>query len=146
MTGSASREPGSTHCQAELGSECVPKLELRNAHARGFDRLKEPRPPIPAVTHVDWSARLQTVDADRNPRLHRLLSAFRDQTGCGVLVNTSFNVRGEPIVCTPRQAWDCFLATDIDALVLGEHVLLKSAQTTHGSVSRAAHLAKFGLD
>jgi carbamoyltransferase len=116
------------------------------ASRRGFDRLKDPRPPIPAVTHVDWSARLQTVDAVRNPRLHRLLQAFRDQTGCPVLVNTSFNVRGEPIVCTPRQAWDCFAATEIDALVMGDFVLLKSQQSVATTDNREAHLAKFGLD
>ncbi|MFV0442845.1 MAG: carbamoyltransferase, partial [Planctomycetaceae bacterium] len=112
----------------------------------GFDRLKEPRPPIPAVTHVDWSARLQTVDAERNPRLHRLMSSFRDQTGCPVLVNTSFNVRGEPIVCTPQEAWNCFMSTDIDALVLGNCVLLKSQQTEPSGANREQHPARFALD
>ena len=91
-----------------------------------------PRSTIPAVTHVDYSARVQTVDAERNPRFHRLLRAFHERTGCPVLVNTSFNVRGEPIVCTPADAYRCFLATDMDALVLEDVILVKdgSAPTT----------------
>jgi carbamoyltransferase len=75
---------------------------------------------------VDYSARIQTVDAERHPRLHRLLKAFEARTGCPVLVNTSFNIRGEPIVCTPEEALRCFLATDMDVLVLENCVLLKS--------------------
>jgi carbamoyltransferase len=89
-------------------------------------RLALPRSLIPAVTHVDYSARVQTVDAGRNPRFHRLLQAFHERTGCPVLVNTSFNVRGEPIVCTPREAYRCFLATGMDALVLEDCVVLKA--------------------
>jgi carbamoyltransferase len=90
-------------------------------------RVNIPRSTVPAITHVDYSARLQTVDNTRNPRLHRLLSTFYQHTGCPMLVNTSFNVRGEPIVCTPTDAWRCFLATELDALVLGNHVILKTA-------------------
>ncbi len=112
----------------------------------GFDRLREPRPPVPAVTHVDGSARLQTVDAGRNPRLHRLLRAFQQETGCPVLVNTSFNVRGEPIVCTPRQAWDCFRATDIDALVIGNCLVLKPDQSALSVTERESHLSRFQPD
>ncbi len=93
-------------------------------------RLAVPRSAIPAVTHIDASARLQTVDADRNPRFHALLTAFHARTGCPVLVNTSFNIRGEPIVCTPEEALDCFLATDMDAVVLGD-VLLRKADVAH---------------
>ena len=89
------------------------------------NRVNVVRSTIPAVTHVDYSARVQTVDEDRNPRFHRLLEAFDALTGCPVLVNTSFNVRGEPIVCTPEDAYRCFLATDMDALVLEDIVLLK---------------------
>lgn len=126
--------------------DCRPESERTTSAARGFDRLREPRPPVPAVTHVDWSARLQTVDAVRNPRLHQLMQAFREQTGCPVLVNTSFNVRGEPIVCTPRDAWDCFMATDIDVLVLENFVLLKSQQSGARTIDRDAHLAQFALD
>ena len=79
------------------------------------------------MTHVDYSARIQTVDAQRHGRFHRLLDTFYRRTGCPVLVNTSFNVRGEPIVCTPEDAYRCFLATEMDVLVLEDHVLLKTA-------------------
>ena len=86
-------------------------------------RVNVVRSEIPAVTHVDYSARLQTVDEERNPRFTRLLEAFDRLTGCPVLVNTSFNVRGEPIVCTPEDAYRCFLATDMDVLVLEDVVV-----------------------
>ena len=88
-------------------------------------RVNVVRSEIPAVTHVDFSARLQTVDADRNPRFYHLLEAFERRTGCPVLVNTSFNVRGEPIVCTPEDAYRCFLATGMDALVMEDIVVAK---------------------
>ncbi len=110
-------------------------------------RVNVARSTIPAVTHVDDSARIQTVDATRNPRLHRLLQAFYAMTGCPVLVNTSFNVRGEPIVCTPRDAYRCFLATDMDALVLEDCLVLK--EDVRGAAQefcRAEHLAQFQLD
>jgi len=94
----------------------------------GIDRLNVPRSQIPAVTHVDNSARLQTVHRETNPRYHALLSAFRDLTGCPVLVNTSFNVRGEPIVCTPEDAFRCFMGTDIDVLAIGDCHLLRDEQ------------------
>jgi carbamoyltransferase len=94
----------------------------------GIDKLNVPRSQIPAVTHVDYSARVQTVDERTNPRFHRLLRSFEARTGCPVLVNTSFNVRGEPVVCTPEDAWRCFMRTEMDALVLGNHLLLKSEQ------------------
>jgi carbamoyltransferase len=94
----------------------------------GIDKLNVVRSEIPAVTHVDYSARIQTVDRETNPRYHALLSAFKARTGCGVLVNTSFNVRGEPIVCTPEDAFRCFMGTDIDVLVCGNAFLDKSAQ------------------
>jgi carbamoyltransferase len=94
----------------------------------GIDKLNVVRSAIPAVTHVDYSARIQTVDRDSNPRYHALLSAFKARTGCGVLVNTSFNVRGEPIVCTPEDAFRCFMGTDIDVLVCGNAFLEKSDQ------------------
>jgi carbamoyltransferase len=110
-------------------------------------RLSVPRSDIPAVTHVDGSARLQTVDATRNPRLSRLLHAFQDRTGCPVLVNTSFNVRGEPIVCTPEEAYRCFLATEMDALVLEDVLLLKAdVAAAVATGARAEHLAQFPLD
>lgn len=95
----------------------------------GFDKLAVVRSEIPAVTHVDYSARVQTVHADTNPLYHALLTEFAKQTGCPVLVNTSFNVRGEPIVCTPEDAFRCFMATQIDALAIGRCYLRKTAQT-----------------
>ncbi|MFD3522196.1 carbamoyltransferase [Streptomyces sp. NPDC058653] len=95
---------------------------------KGLDLLKVPRSTVPAVTHVDSSARVQTVHAHSHPLFHDLLTAFRRRTGCPVLVNTSFNVRGEPIVRTPREAYACFMRTDIDVLALGGHLLSKEQQ------------------
>ncbi|HZA65541.1 MAG TPA: carbamoyltransferase C-terminal domain-containing protein, partial [Geminicoccaceae bacterium] len=94
----------------------------------GIDKLNVARSQIPAVTHVDYSARIQTVHADTNPRYHRLLSEFNERTGCPVLVNTSFNVRGEPIVCTPEDAFRCFMGTEIEVLVAGNCMLQKERQ------------------
>ena len=94
----------------------------------GIDKLNVPRSEIPAVTHVDYSARIQTVHAETNPRFHALLSAFKQKTGCPVLVNTSFNVRGEPIVRTPEDAFHCFMGTELDALAVGNLYLQKSEQ------------------
>jgi carbamoyltransferase len=94
----------------------------------GIDRLNVPRSDIPAVTHVDYSARIQTVHRGTNPRFHALISAFKALTGCPVLVNTSFNVRGEPIVCTPEDAYRCFMGTEIEMLVVGNCVLEKAEQ------------------
>ncbi len=94
----------------------------------GIDRLNIPRSEIPAVTHVDYSARIQTVHADTNKRFHDLLTAFKAETGCPVLVNTSFNVRGEPIVCTPDDAFRCFMGSDIEVLVVGNCFLNKEDQ------------------
>ncbi len=110
-------------------------------------RVNVVRSTIPAVTHVDYSARVQTVDEQRNPRFYRLLSAFHALTGCPVLVNTSFNVRGEPIVCTPQDAYRCFLATDMDALVLEDCVIHKEdVKQAAGAQEREAYLAQFQLD
>jgi len=94
----------------------------------GIDRLNVPRSEIPAVTHVDYSARIQTVHSDTNPRYHALISKFKTLTGCPVLVNTSFNVRGEPIVCTPEDAFRCFMGTEIEILVVGNCFLRKNDQ------------------
>jgi carbamoyltransferase len=94
----------------------------------GIDKLKVPRSDIPAVTHVDNSARVQTVHKETNPRYHALLTSFFQRTGCPVLVNTSFNVRGEPIVCTPEDAFRCFMGTEIEALAVGNCFLQKEAQ------------------
>lgn len=94
----------------------------------GIDKLNVPRSSIPAVTHVDYSARIQTVHQETNPRYHALLSAFKRMTACPVLVNTSFNVRGEPIVCTPEDAFGCFMGTEMDTLVIGDCYLRKDDQ------------------
>ena len=94
----------------------------------GIEKLNVPRSDIPAVTHVDYSARVQTVSRETNPRYHALLEAFRQLTGCPVLVNTSFNVRGEPVVCTPEDAYACFMGTGIEVLVAGNCFLRKEDQ------------------
>jgi carbamoyltransferase len=94
----------------------------------GIDKLNVPRSDIPAVTHVDYSARIQTVHRETNPRYHALISAFRERTGCPVLVNTSFNVRGEPIVCTPEDAFRCLMGSEIDLLAIGNCLVRKERQ------------------
>ena len=101
---------------------------------------------IPAVTHVDGSARVQTVDAQRHGRFHRLLQCFRDRTGCGLVINTSFNVRGEPIVCSPADAWRCFLATNMDVLVLEDCIAYKADQPAAETFDVNEHLARFAPD
>jgi carbamoyltransferase len=100
------------------------RLAAADQNLFGVEKLKVPRSTIPAVTHVDYSARLQTVDEERNPRYHRLLSEFEKITNCPMLVNTSFNVRGEPVVCTPEDAYRCFLRTEMEYLVV-ENCLMK---------------------
>ncbi len=109
----------------------------------GIDKLNVPRSEIPAVTHVDNSARIQTVSAETNPRFHALLKAFERRTGCPVLVNTSFNVRGEPIVCTPSDAYRCFLGTGIETLAIGNFILRKEDQPGE---RRTEYHAGFALD
>ena len=94
----------------------------------GIEKLNVPRSELPAITHVDYSARVQTVHQDTNPRYYELIKTFNDLTGCGVVVNTSFNVRGEPIVCTPTDAFRCFMRTEIDYLVIENFLLAKSEQ------------------
>jgi carbamoyltransferase len=113
---------------------------------RGLDKLKAPRSVVPAITHVDCSARVQTVDAQRHGRYYRLLKAFEKQTGSPVIINTSFNVRGEPIVCTPEEAYRCFLMTNMDALVLEKFVLLKSEQPDAREHEVDLYLAQFQPD
>ena len=94
----------------------------------GIDKLNIKRSEIPAVTHVDYTARIQTVSKTTNKRYYDLISKFKEKTGCPVIVNTSFNVRGEPIVNTPKDAFNCFMGTDLDYLVIGNCVLDKSEQ------------------
>ncbi len=104
-----------------LGLENAGKLPIR-------ERINQVRSDIPAITHVDYSARVQTVSSESNPRYYDLIRAFEQQTGCGVIINTSFNVRGEPIVCSPQDAYRCFMRTEMDYLVLGSYLLAKKDQ------------------
>ncbi len=104
------------------------KLTDEERKVTGIDGLNINRSLIPAVTHVDYSARIQTVHSETNPEFHSLISKFKEKTGCPILVNTSFNIRGEPMVCTPRDAFRCFMGTDMDALVIGDYILKKEDQ------------------
>ncbi len=113
---------------------------------KGLDLLKMRRSVVPAITHVDCSARVQTIDPERHGRYHSLAKAFHERTGCPVLINTSFNVRGEPIVCTPEDAFRCFMGTNMDVLVLENCVLLKADQPAAVRHEVDEYLAKFELD
>ncbi len=117
-----------------------------SAAAHGLDRLKQLRSVVPAITHVDYSARVQTVDPERHGPYHALLRAFERRTGCPVIINTSFNVRSEPIVCTPADAYRCFMATNMDVLVMDRLILLKSEQPEGRIIDAADHLKQFALD
>jgi carbamoyltransferase len=121
------------------------KLKPVEPGKTGLEKLKQERSVLPAITHVDCSARVQTVDPERFPRFHGILKRFKEKTGCGVMINTSFNVRGEPIVCTPADAYRCFMATHMDALVIERFVLRKEDQPDV-DMDREAYLAKFELD
>jgi carbamoyltransferase len=113
------------------------KLDHTNeSDLNGLEKLKIPRSRINAVTHVDYSARIQTVSKFSNPLFWELLQSFKALTGCGVLANTSFNVRGEPIVCTPEDAVRCFFDTEMDILVMGPYILDKSFQTAFPTLER----------
>jgi carbamoyltransferase len=125
------REPGSTEKMKDL---------------TGVDKLNIRRSTVPAVTHVDFSARVQSVDAADTGRYYRLLHRFYERTGCPVIINTSFNIRGEPIVCTPEDAYRCFLGTFIDVLVLENTLLLKEEQPNAKEFDAEAYKASFSLD
>jgi carbamoyltransferase len=113
----------------------------------GIDRLlKVVRSTVPAITHVDFSARVQTVDPERHGRFYRLVRRFRERTSCPVIINTSFNIRGEPIVCSPEHAYRCFMATNMDVLVLEDFVLLKEEQPQAKRHEVDAYIAQFELD
>jgi carbamoyltransferase len=114
--------------------------------ATGLEKLKQNRSVVPAITHVDYSARVQTVDAERHGRYYKLLKAFEAKTGCPVIINTSFNVRGEPIVCTPEHAYRCFMSTNMDALVIDDFVLLKEQQPRTEDHQIDTYLSQFKLD
>lgn len=122
----------------------VDKIALADPDLR--KRVNVLRSSVPAVTHVDYSARVQTVDEARHGRFYRLMKRFKEKTGCPVIVNTSFNIRGEPIVCTPQDAYHCFLGTHMDALVLGNQLLLKSEQPNVNGFDAERYKASFKLD
>ena len=113
---------------ANVRKEKCLKMTKQQDSMFGIDKLNIPRSTIPAVTHVDYSARIQTVHKDTNPRYHALISKFKEKTGCPIVVNTSFNVRGEPIVCSPTDAFKCFMGTELDLLVIGNFLLTKDEQ------------------
>jgi len=113
---------------------------------KGLDKLKQVRSTVPAITHVDYSARVQTIDMEHHPRFYKIISKFKEKTGCPVVINTSFNVRGEPIVNTPHDAYRCFMFTNMDALVLENFVLLKQDQPNAQEIDASAYLAEFALD
>ena len=124
------------------------RLAYDESSFMGLERLQVKRSSIPSVTHVDYSARAQTVDCERNPFMHGVLTKFKELTGCSVIINTSFNVRGEPIVATAEDAYRCFMATDIDALVIGNRLLDRDKQSRAplNNAERQAWLKRFDLD
>ena len=126
---------------ANVAPEKLLETKLSDQDKTGIDRLEIQRSVIPGVTHVDNSARIQTVSKNVNPRFHALLTKFKELTGCPVLVNTSFNVRGEPIVQSPEDAFRCFMRTDIEVLIVGNCFLQKSDQTIE-----LADTTQFALD
>ena len=109
------------------------KIEMSDKQKKlfGIDKLNIKRSEIPAVTHVDYSARIQTVNKETNKRYYDLISKFKEKTGCPVIVNTSFNVRGEPIVNSPTDAFNCFMGTELDYLVIGNCILDKNKQNSN---------------
>jgi carbamoyltransferase len=114
-------------------------------HLEGIELLNVPRSEVPAITHVDYSARIQTVDEGRNPRYHKVIKRFEERTGCPIVINTSFNIRGEPIVCSPEDAYRCFMGCNMDVLVLEDCILYKEEQP-ESRVDVDAYKAQFTLD
>jgi len=121
-------------------------IDAEQAKLEGVAKVNAVRSVVPAITHVDYSARVQTVDRERNPRFRKLLESFYAKTGCPVTINTSFNIRGEPIVCTPQDAYRCFMATDMDILVLESFVLFKDEQPKVSKDDVKRYLESFDLD
>ena len=109
-------------------------------------RVRLKRSSLPAITHVDYSARVQSVSESRNDRYYRLIKRFDQKTASGVIVNTSFNVRGEPIVHTPEDAYRCFMATEMDVLVLENHISINLNNHAENKVSKDSHISQFSLD
>lgn len=122
------------------------KVERSGPALTGIDLLKEKRSVVPGITHVDYSARIQTVDRERHGRYYRLLKVFESLTGCPLIINTSFNVRGEPIVCTPQDALHCFRSTQMDALVLGDYILYREELPAAETNETEHYLRRFELD
>ena len=122
------------------------RLEVDDDGKRGLEKLKQQRSVVPAITHVDYSARVQTIDMERNPRFYQIVRRFKERTGSPVVINTSFNVRGEPIVESPADAYRCFMATNMDVLVLENFILLKQEQPDVQEIDVEAYLSEFALD
>ena len=131
---------------APVRDELHTPVEAGYEQAFGIDKLNYRRSTLPAITHVDYSARVQTVDEDRSPLYYKLLTRFYEKTGCAVLINTSFNVRGEPIVCTPSDAYRCFMGTNMDVLAVGRKLLLRDKQPALDDDARQRYLDHFELD
>ncbi len=140
------QEPGTNNLSSPQPSVPLCLRGESSDRSLGLSEINLVRSTVPAITHVDCSARMQTVDATRNPRFHRLLTEFHAQTGSPLVINTSFNVRGEPIVCTPQDAWNCFAATQMDALVIGRCLIRKKAQTNLPEVNLSDYIGKFPFD
>ena len=132
--------------QKEIRDELTDKDMKTMQNPDLLKRVAVKRSSLPAITHVDYSARIQTVTEPRNDRFYRLIKKFDEKTGTGVLVNTSFNIRGEPIVCTPEDAYRCFMATEMHVLVLENYVLIKNEQPIENQVSKDQHIQQFKLD
>ena len=122
------------------------RLPVEEDGAKGLDKLKQVRSCVPAITHVDYSARVQTIDMQHHPRFYKIISRFKHKTGSPVVINTSFNVRGEPIVNSPEDAFRCFMHTNMDALVLENYVILKQDQPNAKEIDIEAYLNEFALD
>jgi carbamoyltransferase len=122
------------------------QADISPARLKGLDKLKLKRSVVPAITHVDYSARIQTVDRQRHPELHHLMSRFNEKNGCPVIINTSFNIRGEPIVCRPEDAYKCFMATNMDILVMENQLLYKQEQPQAKQHEIDEYKARFELD
>jgi carbamoyltransferase len=132
--------------QESIRTELSEEDEVKMKDPNLIQRVNVKRSTLPAVTHVDMSARVQTVDEVRNPRYYRLIKKFKEKTGHGVIINTSFNIRGEPIVCSPADAYRCFISTDMDVLVLENYVLLKTEQPEETKEAHEAYIKSFKLD
>jgi carbamoyltransferase len=128
---------------ANIKKEVQIQMNTKQENLFGIEKLNIKRSKIPAVTHVDYSSRVQTVHKETNPRFHKLIKKFKELTGCPILVNTSFNIRGEPIVCSVKDAFQCFMGTNLDVLVIENFILLKTEQ---GQQSKTDYKTLFKLD